>query len=495
MKNAKEYVDSLKDRNIKVYIKGELFEGADVIEHPFVKAHVNAAAMTYVVANDPQYEDLATTTSHLTGKKINRFTSIHQSTDDLVKKVKLLRTLSQKTGTCYQRCVGFDANNAVYSVTYDMDQKLGTNYHERYKKFLQYWQENDLMIAGAMTDPKGDRNLRPGTQVDPDLFVHVVSKNDEGIVIRGAKAHMTGMVNSHEMLIMPTMGMVEGEEDYAVCCALPVDAEGVIHIFGRQTNDDRKFDGKIDQGNANFGIVGGECLTVLNDVFVPWERVFMCGEVEFSRDLVSRFACYHRQNYGGCKGGVSDIVIGAAAAMADISGYGKAGHIKEKINEMIHLAETLYACSIACSAEGQQLPCGSYYVNPLLANVGKHNVTRLIYDIDRLAQDIAGGLVATLPSEADLKHPEIGKYVDKYFRGVDSVPTEYRMRVARLIENMTGGTALVESMHGAGSPQAQKVMYSSLSNLDFKKQCALRLAGIPDKDADAIRELAKKKKK
>lgn len=478
MMTGQEYKDSLRNRNIKVYIKGELIDSYNLIDHPFIKGHVNAAAMTYDLAHDPAYEDLMTTTSHLTGKKINRFTHIHQSTEDLIKKVKMLRMISQKTGTCYQRCVGFDAMNAVYTVTYEMDKKLGTDYHERFKKYLLHIQETDHMVAGAMTDPKGDRGLRPGQQADPDLFVHLVEKNDKGIIIRGAKAHMTGMVNSHEMLIMPTMGMKEDEKEYAVSCAIPVDAPGVIHIFGRQTNDDRKCEGEIDQGNARFGIVGGETLTILDDVFVPWDRVFMCGETEFSGLLVERFACYHRQNYGGCKGGVSDVVVGATAVMANYSGYGNASHVKEKINEMIHMTETLYACSIACSAEGKKTASGAYFVDPLLANVGKHNVTKLIYDIDRLAQDIGGGITATMPSESDLRNPQIGKYVEKYLKGVDSVPTENRMRIARLIENMTGGTALIESMHGAGSPQAQKVMYSKLSNLEHKKACALKLAGI-----------------
>lgn len=490
MKTGKEYIESLRGRNIKVYVKGQLLKSEEVVDHPFIRGHVNSAALTFELAHDPAHEDLMTAKSHLTGRKINRFTHIHQSVDDLIKKVKMLRMISQKTGTCYQRCVGFDALNALYTVTFEMDKKLGTEYHQRLKKFLEYVQENDTMVAGAMTDPKGDRSLRPGLQADPDLFVHVVEKNDQGIVIRGAKAHMTGMVNSHQMLIMPTMAMAPEDKDYAVCCAVPVDAAGILHIFGRQTNDDRKCEGDIDQGNARYGIVGGECLTVLENVFVPWDKVFMCGETEFSGLLVERFACYHRQNYGGCKGGVSDVVIGAAAVMADMSGYGKAAHVKEKLNEMIHLAESLYACSIACSAEGKPTASGAYYVDPLLANVGKHNVTRLIYDIDRLAQDIGGGITATMPSESDLKNPEIGKYVEKYLKGVATVPTEYRMRIARLIENMTGGTALVESMHGAGSPQAQKVFYSKLSNLEHKKRCALDIAGVPAEAAKAMQEAA-----
>jgi 4-hydroxybutyryl-CoA dehydratase/vinylacetyl-CoA-Delta-isomerase len=397
-----------------------------------------------------------------------------------VENVKLLRVIAQQTGSCFQRCVGFDALNAVYSTTYDMDMKLGTNYHNRFVRYLEYVQENDLMIAGAMTDPKGDRELSPSKQADPDLYVHVVEKNDNGIVIRGAKAHMTGMVNSHEMLIMPTAALKEDDKDYAISCAIPVDAPGVIHIFGRQTNDKRKFD-EMDQGNAEYGIVGGECLTILENVFVPWDRVFMCGEYEFAGMLVERFATLHRQNYGGCKAGVSDVVTGAAAAIAEYNGAGKASHIRDKVVEMMHLTETLYCCSIACSSEGVKLPSGAYYPNALLGNVVKQNVTRHIYEIDRLCQDIAGGFIATLPSEKDFNHPELGKYVRKYFAGKADYPTEERYRMARLIENMTGGTALVESMHGAGSPQAQRIMLLRMGNLPHKIKLAKKLAGInPD---------------
>lgn len=478
MKTGQQYRDSLRERNMTVYLKGERVPSEEVIDHPFIKPHVNSAAVTFDLAFDPQYEDLMTTTSNLIGEKINRFTSIHMSIDDLLKKIKMQRMLSLHTGTCYQRCVGYDAANATYSVTYEMDQKYGTNYHERFKKYLEHWQKEDLMVCGAMTDPKGDRSKKPSDQDDPDMFVHVVEKNDDGVIIRGAKMHMTGIVNSNDMLIMPTSALSEADKDYAICCALPVDAPGIIHIFGRQTNDNRKLEGEIEPGNSEFGIVGGECLTVLNDVFVPWEKVFMCGETEFAGMLVDRFACYHRQNYGACKGGVSDIVIGATAALADMGGYAKAAHVKDKINQMIHLAETVWCCSVACSVEGYQLPAGNYYVDPLLANVGKHNITSIIYEIDRLAQDIGGGLLATLPSEADLRNPETGKYVEKYLKGSSEYSTEDRMRMVRLLENMTGGVALVESMHGAGSPQAQKVMYSKLANLKSKKEAAERLAKV-----------------
>jgi len=480
MMTGTEYIDSLRQLKTEIYAFGEKI--TNFVDHPLFRPHINAAAVTYDMAHEPEFEDLITVKSHLTGKQISRFTHIHQSSEDLVKKIKMLRMIAQRTGTCFQRCVGFDGLNALYTTTYEMDQALGTNYHTRFVEFLKYVQENDLMSAGSMTDPKGDRGLRPSQQVDPDMYVHVVKKTDEGIVIRGAKAHQTGIVNSHYMIIMPTVALGEADRDYAVACAVPVDAPGVFHIFGRQTNDGRRLEGEIDTGNAKYAVVGGEALTVLEDVFVPWDKVFMCGENQYAGMLVERFACYHRQNYGGCKCGVSDVIIGATTAMAEYNGVAKASHIKDKITEMVHLSETMYCCSIACSAEGSKTSSGAYFVNPLLANVLKQNVTRHIYEICRLAHDIAGGLIATLPSEKDFNDAKTGPYLEKYFRGVSAVPTEYRVRMARLVENMTGGTALAESMHGAGSPQAQRVMIMRQSNMEHKKRLARRLAGIPEQE-------------
>ncbi|MDP7469273.1 MAG: 4-hydroxyphenylacetate 3-hydroxylase C-terminal domain-containing protein, partial [Dehalococcoidia bacterium] len=345
--------------------------------------------------------------------------------------------------------------------------------------YLKMVQEKDLMPSGSMTDPKGDRSLSPGEQADPDLYLHIVERREGGIVVRGAKAHITGSVNSHEHLVMPTTAMKEGEEDYAVCFAVPVDAPGVLHIFGRQTNDDRKCAGcSIDVGNPEFGIVGGEALVVFEDVFVPWERVFLYGEVDFAYPMVERFATFHRQNYGGCKPGLGDVLIGATASIADAQGTSRAAHIREKTAEMIRLNETLYCCSIACSNQGYKTPSGAYYPDPLLANVAKLNATNLFYEMARLAQDIGGGVLATLPSEQDMNDPMLSKYIDKYFKSVADVPTEHRIRLLRLIETMTCGTALVETMHGAGSPQAMRIMLQRQANLEQKKRLAQKLAGI-----------------
>jgi len=479
IKTGDEYVESLRKRRIKMYLLGEKVEKP--VDHPIIRPSINSVVVTYDVANDPKYEDLATATSHLTGEKINRFTHIHQNTQDLVKKVKLLRLLGQKTGVCFQRCVGMDSLNALSCVTFEMDQKLGTEYYKRFTEYLKYVQENDLVCCGAMTDPKGDRSLRPSQQADPDLYLRIVKQRDDGIVVRGSKVHQTGAVNSHEVIVMPTRTMRREDKDYAVSFAIPSDTEGLIYIYGRQSCDSRKLeDVEIDLGNARYS--GQEAMIIFDEVFVPWERVFMAGEYEFAWPLVNSFSAYHRQSYGGCKAGVGDVLIGAAATIAEYNGVARASHIRDKIVEMNHLNETIYACGIACSAEGHKTPSGTYLVNILLSNICKLNVTRFPYEIVRLAEDIAGGLMVTLPSEKDFKNPETGKYIDRYLKGVEAVPTEYRLRMFRLIENITMGLGAVgyrvESMHGAGSPQAQRIMIEREEDIEFKKKLAKNISGI-----------------
>ena len=478
IKSGKEYVESLRALSPVVYAFGERIKS--VADYPLFAPHVNAAAMTYELANHPEFEDILRAKSHLTGDIINRFTHVHQSVDDLVKKVRMMRLLGQKTGTCFQRCVGLDALNGIYLTSYDIDKKYQTEYHQRFKKYLKFVQEKDLMLAGAMSDPKGDRSLRPSEQEDKDLYLRVVEKKKEGIIVRGAKAHITGTVNSHEIICMPTRTMTEDDKDYALALAVPIDAQGVTLIFGRQTNDTRRLDGELDAGNAKYGIVGGEALIVFDDVFVPWERVFMCGEYDFTTELVETFAGFHRSNYGGCKVGISDVVIGAAALVAESNGVEKAHHIRDNLTEMILLAETCWSCSLACSYEGYKTPSGAYTINPLLANVVKLNITRLNYEWMRLAQDIAGGIIITLPSEKDYRDKDVGRYVEKYFKGKEGFSTEERIRLYRLTENLAVGAGLPEAMHGAGSPAAQKIMIGRRGNIEEKKKLARVVSGIKE---------------
>lgn len=480
---ASEYVESLKKlKKRKIYLGGELLDNP--VDHPIIRPSINSVALTYRLAEEEEYAPLMTATSALTGRRVNRFIHLHQDAEDLVKKVQMQRLLGQLTGACFQRCVGWDALNALWSATYEMDQRNGTAYHARLQAYLTEWEEKDWTVAGSMTDPKGNRRLAPSAQADPDLYLHLVEERSDGIVVRGAKVHQTGVLNAHEILVMPTLALRAEDRDYAVSFAVPSDAEGLIYIYGRQSCDTRKLEPtRTDVGNINYG--GQEAVLIFNDVFISRERIFMCGEWDFASMLVERFSGYHRQSYGGCKAGMGDVLIGAASSLAGYHGLGKAAHIRDKITEMIHLNETLYSCGIACSALGQPTRAGNYLIDLLLANVSKLNVTRFPYEIARLAQDIAGGLLVTLPSDQDFQSSEVGAMLEKYLAGDGTIcQTRERQRMLRLVEAMTMGTTaacyLAESMHGAGSPQAQRIMIQRLGDLSGKEALARRLAGIDE---------------
>ena len=481
MMTKEQYIESLRKLNLDLWLFGKKVETP--VDDPIMRPSLNSFAATYELAQDPQYEDLMTAESSLIpGLKINRFTHLHQSAEDLIKKVKMQRLLGQQTGACFQRCVGMDAANAIFSTTYETDEACGTSYHKNFVEFWKKVQQEDLAVDGAMTDVKGDRGLSPTQQADPDLFLHVVERTADGVYVTGCKAHQTGYVNSHYVIVMPTISMKEGDEDYAISFACPTDAEGIHLVYGRQSCDTRKTEeySDIDVGNKVYG--GHEVLVIFDRVFIPNNMLFQNGEVAFAGMMVERFAGYHRQSYGGCKVGVGDVLIGATQIAVEYAGCAKASHVKDKIIEMNHLNETLYCCGIACSSQGTKTKAGNYLIDLLLANVCKQNVTRFPYEIARLAEDLAGGLMVTMPSEADYRNPVTHDYIDKYLKARADIPTEDRMRVLRLIENLTLGTAAVgyrtESMHGAGSPQAQRIMISRQANMGLKKACAAKIARI-----------------
>lgn len=479
LKTGDDYLASIEALDLHANVLGG---GAQsTAGHPLVRPSLRAVAVTYDCAHDPEVRDLFRAHSSLTGGEVNRFTHLHRSADDLVKKVLMQRHCGNLTGCCFQRCVGMDAANAVYSVTYECDAAHGTDYHRRFCDYWAWVQRGDLVVDGAMTDPKGDRSKRPSEQADPDLYLRVVERRPDGVVVRGAKFHQTGLLNSHEILVMPTAALRPGEEAWATCFALPTDSPGLRYLLGRQAGDTRKMEeGLPDVGNPLFG--GQEVLVVFDDVFVPAERVFLDGEVDQSGALVERFAAYHRQSYGGCKVGVGDVLIGATALAARMNGVDGASHVRDKLVEMIHLNETMFACGIACSARGQAMAAGNYLVDLLLANVCKLNVTRFPYEMARLATDIAGGLLGTLPSARELDDPELGPYVRKYLAAAAGWDPADRVKVLRLIENLVAGAGavayLIESMHGAGSPMAQRIVIGRQADLEGKVSLARRLLSI-----------------
>mmetsp|Transcript_20638 Transcript_20638/g.33290 ORF Transcript_20638/g.33290 Transcript_20638/m.33290 type:complete len:568 (+) Transcript_20638:59-1762(+) len=479
IRTADDYVASLRNRNIKCYLQGELLDPATFVDHPIVWPTVNSLCETYRFGEERP--ELATAKSNISGFQVSRFLHIAESANDLVLQSQMQRELGRRTGCCFQRCVGMDAINATWSTTYEIDEKHKTSYHKRFRAFVQEMQEGNYVIGGAMTDPKGDRNKAPSQQEHPDFFVRVAGRKANGsVVLRGCKVHQTGTLNSHYMLVMPGGKLDPAEKDYAICCAVPVDAPGLTYIYGRQSCDLRALEGsEIDQGNPNFG--AQETVITFEDVEVPPHMIFMDGEIDFTQMLVERFTAYHRRSYI-CKAGLSDVMLGAAATISEYNGTDKASHVKDKLVEISYLSENIAGTALAASYGGKATMSGNFLPDVLFANICKHNVTRFPYEIARLVQDLAGGLLVTLPGDKDFQHEVAGPLLNKFLVGKKGVTMENRRRILRLIENLTMGRNAIgflsESMHGAGSPQAQRVLIQRLMNLEMKKKLAKNLAGI-----------------
>ena len=474
------YLDSIKNRNLTIYLMGELIK--EPLDHPIIRPSIEAMAETYELAvREPK---LASATSPYTGETINRFLHIAESNEDLFLQNKMQRKLGQLTGTCFQRCVGMDAFNALHSVTFEIDEQHNTEYHKNFINFLTEMHKFNLVIGGAMTDVKGDRSKLPHEQEDEDVYLRIVKRTEDGVYVKGAKAHQTGCINSHWMVVMPTLRLSDKDTDYAIVGAIPVDAEGITYIYGRQSCDTRSMEpGEYDVGNKYFA--GQEAMVIFDNVFIPNKYIFMNGEYEFASMLVERFTTYHRRSYV-CKSGVGDVLIGAAATIAEYNGVEEASHIKDKLVEMNKLNETIYATGIASSLQGSITKSGNFINDDLLANVCKQHVTKETYEIGRIAQDLAGGLVGSMPSGIDFNEGTMSEDLKKYLKGKEDINSEDRVKILRLIENMTLGrnavAYLTESLHGAGSPQAQRVQIRRRVDIEEKKDFAKKLSGIIERE-------------
>lgn len=476
LKTRDEYIESLRQMRPTVYMFGEKI--SNVVDNPRLRAGIEATGATYELAQMDEYRDLLVTKSPLIGELVSRFTLPPGSIEDLVARVKINRILGRRVGTCHQRCTGLDCLSALSIVTYDIDQKHGTRYFERFTEFLKYVQKNDLTCNAGVTDVKGDRSLSPQEQPDKDMYLHVVEHRDDGVVVRGAKAHQTGSLSSHEIIVLPTRALRKGEKEYAIAFAIPADTPGLIHVVGRSSLDTRELDG-CDTGNLYYSKY---CPTLIFDnVFVPSKRIFMCGEVEFVADMVVKFSSYHRQSHGGCKSGKIDCMTGAALSMMEYNGTTKASHLTQKVIDMIHRAETLYGCSLAASYEGNRQPSGTYFIDTVLANASKIHEGKEMTEATRLMVDVCGGFVADLPSDRDIQNPEIGHLLKKYLKGAEDTPVENRIRMFRLVEKMAMESAdTISDIHGGGSPEAHRITIFRESDLEEKKKAAKRLAGIKD---------------
>jgi len=476
---SEEYLQSLGKMKPTVYVDGERVE--NFVDHPLIRPAINITAKMYAMAQDPDYEGVLNTTSHLTGRKISRFNHIYQSTEDLQRALSMLRVTNQAVGACNMRCLTKELINPLYDTTFEIDRECGTDYHRRFKDYLIFLQDNDRMASAGVTDAKGDRRLRPSKQFDPDLYLRMVDKNEKGIIVRGAKMHQTGALTAHYLNVVPTTIMDEDEKDYAVAFATPSDAPGLIHVFGRHALDERRYTG-ADLGNIKYDM--HETMIIFNDLFVPWERVFMCGEYRFTGSLVENFIANHRYSYGGCRPGTFDVLIGAAKLIAEYNGIDRASHVREKLTQMSFLNETMWACAVAAAVQGVKKPSGWYQPDKLLANVTKLHVTSIPHELGKLAIDLAGGIVATLPSEKNLRNPEIGPLVRKYLRTKAELPVEDRMRIIRLIEFLVQGVTIPADYFGGGGPATQKMIIERETNFEYKKRLAKIIAGITEEDSE-----------
>lgn len=480
MKTEQEYRDSIRAMKPIVYAFGEKVE--QVVDHPTFAPTLNSIALTYRMAKEKENGNLMMVKSPFTGKMISRFLHICQSPEDLIKRAELSKVLTPFHGACIgARCVGTAALNTLFMVTYDIDKKFGTAYHDRFIKFLKYVQEEDFVTSGMVTDAKGDRSLSPSRQADPDVYLHVVEKREDGIVVRGAKAHQSGAALAHFNLVVPTTSMRENESEFALAFAVPPNAPGIVHIAeGPAPNARRMHDtDEMDFGNAEYG-VHGSTLVVFNDVFIPNEMIFMCGEYEFAGPMAAIFGTFQRLATASCKSGHCDLTYGAAAVAADYNGIDKIGHIKDKIVEMSFQSALAYGAALASAYKAKSHPSGAYIPDDLLVNAAKLQAVDAVWMASKLATEVVGGIVSTAPTQKDFDNPEIAEYVEKYFKGKADVSTEDRVRIARLVEYLCGQGSIVptESSHGGGPAAVQRLGMRMNNNLNYFKGCAKKMAGI-----------------
>jgi 4-hydroxyphenylacetate 3-monooxygenase/4-hydroxybutyryl-CoA dehydratase/vinylacetyl-CoA-Delta-isomerase len=431
------------------------------------------------MANDPQYADLFTAKSHYTGEKINRFNNVPHSIEDLLTKQKMIRIGTQKVGFCIQRCIDGDMVTALSVVTKEIDDAHGTGYYPRFLKYVKDFQGKDLVVAGAQTDVKGDRSKHPAQQVDPDLYVRIVERRNDGIIVRGSKVNITHSAYADEIIVLPTRRLSAEETDWAVAFAIPADWEGVYLINRAAAPRDRKH---LKAPLNTYG--SSDAMIVFDDVFIPWERVFMCGEHDFANRLAVTFALYHRHSYTGCKPAIEDIIMGLVALSAEYYGVEQAWHIRDKLAHLAGIAELIFSAGIASAVTSTQSSSGTQIPDTVFANVGRRLAGENAYTGWAIAADVAGGFPVTMPFEEDYFNPETASFINKYTIRSPKTSPENMHRLQRTLSDYLAsawsGTWQVSTVHGGGSPVMETIAILNNYDFDERKKIAKYLAGIED---------------
>ena len=487
MRTKEQYMKDLGKMKKNIYFNGEMIDRLDERQLPCI----DTIGTTYDVVDDPEFSDLILAKSHLTGETINRFTHVHQNTDDLHKKQDMTRKLCQKVGGCIQRCMGCDGMNAVYNVSYEADKSNNgeTHYHENFKKWLERFQKEDLIAACAQTDIKGNRIKRPADQEDPDMYVRVVEKREDGIIVRGCKVHISEASVSDEIIVVPTRALRPEDKDYAVAFAIPGDYEGVKQVVTIHNLRERK--------HFKRGFMPGatDSYIIFDDVFIPWERVFLCGEYQHAGTLALLFALFHRHSYSGCKPAIGDLIVGTAALAAEYNNIHKASHVRSKLAELIMVTELGYAAGYTASDLGKPevympgvgfIPYGpgSFIPNSIYCNVGRCLSGENVFREAEIIVDLSGGIPATFPLEGDFLNPEIKDHLYKYIMRNPQISPENAAQFWRYVGDMycsaTGGVHLFGSYHGGGSPIMESIAITTQYDIDSRKELVKKVAGIND---------------
>jgi len=471
------YLAALRELRPNVYKFGELIE--DVTTHPATKRTVESHARNYDAANDPDLADMYTTTSIFTGEKILRWNSMMQSSDDLIGNMKMKRQNYRHTGSCTGAvCVGWNAQNTMWAVTHEIDEEFGTDYQERLKNWILSAQSKGLTVAGALTDAKGDRSLKPSQQPDPDTNLRVTEVRDDGIVIRGAKVMICGTAASQEIFLLPGGVYREADQDYAVACVVPRDIEGLTIVEATHPSDRRELEETADVEVPDTGITQGWLL--FEDVFVPRERVFMCKEYQYTAQVIQFFTANYRACIGACVSGQGDVMIGASILMARANGLSTRTFM-DKLVDMSVNNQITYGLGVGACAMGFRHPSGSWFADPLTAHTNKVMVATLPYEVKRLTQEIGGGIVETgcMPSYKDISDPEYGHLLQKYLKA-GAPSAELRFKAARLAEWLTVGAGIPGCMHGGGSPDGAKLVVRFTTPVEEYVNYAKRIMNIEE---------------
>ncbi len=475
MRTSEEYRNDLYKMKPNIFIGGKKVGRDD----SRLQGGIYVMSKTFDLAEHPDFKDLLTTRSHLNGRKINRFTHVNQSAEDLLTKQEMIRSLCHLVGGCIQRCMGCDAINALSVATYAVDMEHGTDYYKRFTEYLKEFQSRDLTAACAQTDVKGDRSKRPHQQDDPDMYVRVVEKRSDGIVVRGAKNCITMSAIADEIIVVPTRAMMPEDKDYSVAFAVPADAEGVKIIS--RTSRLRAPPG-LEMPQAEIG--DDEGFIVFDDVFVPWDRVFLCGENKYATLSAHLFALFHRHSYTGCKPATTDIIMGLGALIAEYNNVYDRHNIREKLVELAATAELVYAAGVASAVHGTKTPAGTFLPNEIYANVGRRHAGLNYYHELEILAELAGGLPAALPFAEDFLNPETRPFIEKYIKRRSDIPAENVYRclfgISNILCSSLGGVQAVAGVHGGGSPVMEDIAIWRSYDFEKRKNIAKYLVGIKE---------------